>query len=114
SAPSSARCESLAPALGHLALPRAGGSLDTHGSLRKTRSPQVRVIAGTFRGRGLVAPRGLSTRPTSDRVREALFMSLEPLTGTRVAALFAGSVALGIEALSLGASRVACGEASPL
>jgi len=61
-----------------------------------------------------VAPRGLSTRPTSDRVREALFMSLEPLTGTRVADLFAGSGALGIEALSRGASRVDFVEASAL
>ena len=61
-----------------------------------------------------MAPRGLSTRPTSDRVREALFMSLEPLTGTRVADLFAGSGALGIEALSRGASRVDFVEASAL
>jgi 16S rRNA (guanine966-N2)-methyltransferase len=64
----------------------------------------VRVIAGELGGRRLVVPRGLATRPTSDRVREALFMALEPLTGLRVIDLFAGSGALGIEALSRGAA----------
>lgn len=63
----------------------------------------MRVIAGEFGGRRLEAPRGLKTRPTSDRVREALFMSLGDLTGQRVVDLFAGSGALGIEALSRGA-----------
>jgi 16S rRNA (guanine966-N2)-methyltransferase len=63
----------------------------------------VRVIAGEFGGRRLKAPRGGRTRPTSDRVREALFMALEPLAGLRVVDLFAGSGALGIEALSRGA-----------
>ncbi|MEO5618944.1 MAG: 16S rRNA (guanine(966)-N(2))-methyltransferase RsmD [Candidatus Eisenbacteria bacterium] len=63
----------------------------------------MRVIAGRFGGRRLVAPRGLETRPTSDRVREGLFMALEPLTELRVVDLFAGSGALGIEALSRGA-----------
>jgi 16S rRNA (guanine(966)-N(2))-methyltransferase RsmD len=48
----------------------------------------------------------MDTRPTSDRVREALFMALEPLEGLRVADLFAGSGALGIEALSRGAAYV--------
>ena len=66
----------------------------------------MRVIAGEFGGRRLDAPRGLKTRPTSDRVREALFMSLEPLEGLRVVDLFAGSGALGIEALSRGAAWV--------
>jgi 16S rRNA (guanine966-N2)-methyltransferase len=66
----------------------------------------VRVIAGELGGRRLVAPRGRDTRPTSDRVREALFMSLEPLSGLGVVDLFAGSGALGIEALSRGAERV--------
>jgi 16S rRNA (guanine966-N2)-methyltransferase len=65
----------------------------------------VRVISGVLGGRRLKAPRGRGTRPTSDRVREALFMALEPLTGLRVADLFAGSGALGIEALSRGAVR---------
>jgi 16S rRNA (guanine966-N2)-methyltransferase len=66
----------------------------------------VRVIAGSLGGRRLKAPRGNRTRPTSDRVREALFMALEPLAGLQVVDLFAGSGALGIEALSRGATRV--------
>ncbi len=66
----------------------------------------MRVIAGALRGRRLVAPRGLRTRPTSDRVREALFMMLEPWEGRRVVDLYAGSGALGIEALSRGAAHV--------
>ena len=65
----------------------------------------MRVIAGFLGGRRLKAPRGRDTRPTSDRVRESLFMALEPLQGQRVVDLFAGSGALGIEALSRGASR---------
>jgi 16S rRNA (guanine966-N2)-methyltransferase len=65
----------------------------------------VRVIAGFLGGRRLKAPRGLDTRPTSDRVRESLFMALEPLQGQLVVDLFAGSGALGIEALSRGAAR---------
>jgi 16S rRNA (guanine966-N2)-methyltransferase len=66
----------------------------------------MRVIAGEYGGRRLEAPRGLRTRPTSDRVREALFMSLGELDQVRVVDLFAGSGALGIEALSRGASFV--------
>jgi 16S rRNA (guanine966-N2)-methyltransferase len=66
----------------------------------------VRVIAGEFGGRRLKAPRGGGTRPTSDRVREALFMALEPLAALRVVDLYAGSGALGIEALSRGAAFV--------
>jgi 16S rRNA (guanine966-N2)-methyltransferase len=65
----------------------------------------VRVIAGELGGRKLEAPRGRETRPTSDRVREALFMALEPLADLRVVDLFAGSGALGIEALSRGAAH---------
>lgn len=65
----------------------------------------MRIIAGLYRGRRLVAPDGLDTRPTSDRVREALFSSLGPLTGARVADLYAGTGALGLEALSRGARR---------
>jgi 16S rRNA (guanine966-N2)-methyltransferase len=64
----------------------------------------VRVVAGRFGGRRLVAPAGRDTRPTSDRVREALFSMLGPLDGARVLDLFAGSGALGIEALSRGAA----------
>lgn len=63
----------------------------------------MRVVAGELGGRRLETPRGRSTRPTSDRVREAMFMALEPLSGLRVVDLFAGSGALGIEALSRGA-----------
>jgi 16S rRNA (guanine966-N2)-methyltransferase len=64
----------------------------------------VRVIAGSRRGARLVAPRGLGVRPTSDRVREALFSILGDVGGMRVLDLFAGSGALAIEALSRGAS----------
>ena len=65
----------------------------------------MRVIAGTHRGRELVAPRGRATRPTSDRVREALFSILGDVRDLRVLDLFAGSGALGIEALSRGAAQ---------
>jgi len=65
----------------------------------------VRVVAGAFGGRRLVAPRGRSTRPTSDRVREAVFSILGgSVDGARVLDLFAGSGALAIEALSRGAA----------
>ncbi|QSB06185.1 16S rRNA (guanine(966)-N(2))-methyltransferase RsmD [Natronoglycomyces albus] len=67
-----------------------------------------RIIAGTLKGRRLVTPRGTRTRPTSERVREALFSSLAPggnLEGLHVADLFAGSGAVGIEACSRGATR---------
>ena len=63
----------------------------------------MRVVAGEFGGRRLQAPRGRATRPTSDRVREALFSILGEVRGARVLDLFAGSGALGIEALSRGA-----------
>jgi len=67
----------------------------------------MRVIAGTYGGRTLKAPPGDSTRPTSDRVREALFSILGArLPGARVLDLFAGSGALGLEALSRGAAGV--------
>ncbi|MGH9018061.1 MAG: RsmD family RNA methyltransferase [Acidimicrobiales bacterium] len=69
----------------------------------------VRVIAGSSRGRILRAPAGSATRPTSDRVRESIFDvlgSLLDLDGTTVVDLFAGSGALGIEALSRGAAAV--------
>jgi 16S rRNA (guanine966-N2)-methyltransferase len=63
----------------------------------------VRVVAGEFKGRRLHAPRGAGTRPTADRVREALFSMLGDVSGARVLDLYAGSGALGIEALSRGA-----------
>ena len=65
----------------------------------------MRVIAGIYGGRELVAPRGRATRPTSDRVREALFSILGDVSGARVLDLFAGSGALAIEALSRGAAE---------
>jgi 16S rRNA (guanine966-N2)-methyltransferase len=68
----------------------------------------MRVVAGSARGRRLQAPPGDATRPTLDRVREALFnalVSLDAVDGARVLDLFAGSGALGIEALSRGASH---------
>lgn len=68
----------------------------------------MRVIAGQWRGRRLVAPKGDLTRPTADRTREALFSMLTSRVGSfeglAVADLFAGSGALGIEALSRGAA----------
>ncbi len=67
----------------------------------------MRVIAGEFRSRQLIAPRGLATRPTSDRLRETLFNVLAPrITAGVFADLFAGSGAVGIEALSRGAPHV--------
>jgi 16S rRNA (guanine966-N2)-methyltransferase len=64
----------------------------------------LRVVAGRYKGRRLRAPAGRGTRPTADRVREALFSILGPLEGLDVLDLFAGSGALGIEALSRGAA----------
>jgi 16S rRNA (guanine966-N2)-methyltransferase len=68
----------------------------------------MRVVAGEFRGRRLAAPAGGGTRPTTDKVREAMFnalASLDAVDGARVVDLYAGSGALGIEALSRGASH---------
>jgi 16S rRNA (guanine966-N2)-methyltransferase len=69
----------------------------------------MRVVAGRARGRVLLAPAGTATRPTSDRVREAVFnilSSMDAIEGAPVIDLFAGSGALGIEALSRGAASV--------
>ena len=69
----------------------------------------MRVVAGTAGGRKLQAPPGRDTRPTSDRVREAVFSSLESMDAVRGASvvdLFCGSGALGIEALSRGSASV--------
>ena len=69
----------------------------------------MRVIAGEWRGRPLVAPEGQATRPTADRAREGLFSMLQSRVGSfqglRIADLFAGSGALGLEALSRGAAH---------
>jgi len=67
----------------------------------------MRVIAGDFKGRRLVAPKGPGVRPTPDRVKEALFSMVEPCLADAVCLdLFAGTGSLGIEALSRGAARV--------
>ncbi len=68
----------------------------------------MRVIAGDMRGRHLIAPTGVRTRPTADRVKEALFSIVGPVGGARVLDLFAGSGALAIEALSRGATSALC------
>jgi 16S rRNA (guanine966-N2)-methyltransferase len=79
----------------------------------------MRIIAGTFRSRTLVAPPGMSTRPTSDRLRETLFNVLAPRVqdsvseGAAFLDLYAGSGAVGLEALSRGAARVAFVERAP-
>ena len=79
----------------------------------------MRIVAGKFRGARIEAPKGLATRPTSDRVRQALFNVLEhgpprfDFEGTRVLDLFAGSGALGLEALSRGARHAVFIEKSP-
>src|SRR5271169_6557985 len=82
------------------------------GRRRRNRSPRdrptdaaVRVIAGRYGGRRLVVPSGRLVRPTADRVREALFSILGDLDGASVLDLFAGSGALGLEALSRGAEH---------
>lgn len=76
----------------------------------------TRIIAGTARGRRLDVPRGEVTRPTSDRAREAMFStlsSLTPLPGSNVLDLYAGSGALGLEALSRGAAHALLVEDDP-
>jgi 16S rRNA (guanine966-N2)-methyltransferase len=71
----------------------------------------LRIIAGTHRGRRIAAPKGAHTRPTGDRVREALFNLVGPVDDAAVLDLFAGSGALGLEALSRGARRCVFAEA---
>ncbi len=71
----------------------------------------MRIVAGRFKGRNLTGPSSMTVRPTSDRVRESLFNVLahgydDPITGARVLDLFAGTGALGLEALSRGAAHV--------
>ena len=65
----------------------------------------MRIIAGERRGATIVAPKGLATRPTGDRVREAAYNLLGPVGDAAVLDLFAGSGAMGLEALSRGARR---------
>jgi 16S rRNA (guanine(966)-N(2))-methyltransferase RsmD len=74
----------------------------------------MRIIAGSLRSRALEAPAGLATRPTSDRLRETLFNVLAPrMEGAVFLDLYAGSGAVGIEALSRGAAQVAFVERAP-
>ena len=73
----------------------------------------MRVVAGAFKGHRLHGPAGRRTRPTADRVREAVFSMLGPVEGLRVLDLFAGSGGLGIEALSRGAAVVVFVERAP-
>ena len=74
----------------------------------------MRIIAGTYRSRTLAAPPGMSTRPTSDRLRETLFNVLAPrIEGAVFLDLYAGSGAVGLEALSRGAQRVTFVERAP-
>ena len=65
----------------------------------------MRIIAGSRKGHTIFAPKGLATRPTGDRVREAAFNLIGPVDGATVLDLFAGSGAMGLEALSRGADR---------
>jgi 16S rRNA (guanine966-N2)-methyltransferase len=65
----------------------------------------MRIIAGSHKGARIFAPKGRDTRPTGDRVREAAFMLIGPVDGAAVLDLFAGSGAMGLEALSRGAAR---------
>ncbi len=71
------------------------------------------MIAGSRRGATLISPRGRETRPTGDRVREALFSILATVEGARVLDLYAGSGALAIEALSRGAAEATMIDSSP-
>lgn len=79
----------------------------------------MRIVAGRFKGRPLTSPQGAATRPTSDRARAAVFNMLEhspwrrPLAGARVIDLFAGTGALGLEALSRGAALAVFVETAP-
>ena len=65
----------------------------------------MRIVAGSRKGHQITAPKGVVTRPTGDRVREAVFSLIGPVEDATVLDLFAGSGALGLEALSRGASR---------
>lgn len=74
----------------------------------------MRIIAGEFKGRRLKSPRGMDTRPTTDRVRESVFAILgDVVAGARVLDAFAGTGAMGLEALSRGASYAVFVDASP-
>lgn len=89
------------------------GQIDFILELEKGSGGRVRVIAGKYRSRKLLAPAGTATRPTSDRLRETLFNVVAPsVEGSTWLDLFAGSGAIGIEALSRGAAMVYLVESS--
>ena len=71
----------------------------------------MRIIAGSHKGARIFAPKGLDTRPTGDRVREAVFNLVGPVEGMEVLDLYAGSGAMGLEALSRGAKHATFVEA---
>ncbi len=73
----------------------------------------MRIVAGSRKGATIYAPKGRDTRPTSDRVREAAFAILGSVEGANVLDLFAGSGALGLEALSRGAASATFVESDP-
>ena len=82
--------------------------------MRECSGESVRIIAGSRRGHTIQAPKGLDTRPTSDRVRENVFNIVAPwVEGARVLDLYAGSGAMGLEALSRGADRAVFVESDP-
>jgi 16S rRNA (guanine966-N2)-methyltransferase len=80
---------------------KPGGAKNARAGLRNS----VRIVAGARRGRRLRVPPGPAVRPTTEMVREAVFDSLGPITGLTVLDLFAGTGAMGLEALSRGAER---------
>ena len=101
-----ATCESAFPGHAGRVCPLLGWRLVAR--TREDAWPVMRVVAGEFRGRRLSAPARGPTRPTTDRVREAVFnalTSLDVLVGASVADLYAGSGALGLEAISRGATH---------
>jgi len=74
----------------------------------------MRIIAGSYKGRKLVSPKGSNTRPTSDRVREAIFSIIGNIVeDTRILDLYSGTGAMGLEALSRGASQAVFVETDP-
>ncbi len=81
----------------------AGRLKKAESAVRPGMRNSVRIVAGARRSRRLRVPQGLTVRPTSEMVREAIFNSLGPITGMAVLDLFAGTGAMGLEALSRGA-----------
>jgi len=95
--------------------PRTGGSRNPPSNVNRNTGPgRVRIVGGRWRGTRLEVPDVAGLRPTSDRVRETLFNWLQPvLPGARVLDLFAGTGALGLEAVSRGAASAVLVERDP-